>query len=142
MKGDRIAQLESLLAKLPCPLVIDHLGRVPPAAGPDHPGFAAVRRLLDRGNTYVKLSGAYHDSVSGPPAYADMAPIARTYAAAAPERMVWGSDWPHPTVPAAADKPDDAHLLDLLLDWVPDEGARRRVLVDNPEKLYGFTPLA
>jgi predicted TIM-barrel fold metal-dependent hydrolase len=70
-----------------------------------------------------------------PPAYAQALPIARAYVEAAPERVVWGSDWPHPT---EAEKPDDAVLLDLLADWAGDEATRKRILVDNPAELYGF----
>lgn len=139
MKADQIAQAETLLSRLPCPIVFDHLGRIPPQAGLAHPGFATVRKLLDGGRTWVKLSGAYHDSAVGDPTYADMAPLARAYIAAAPERVVWGSDWPHPTV---KQKPDDAHLLDLLLDWAPAASLRARILVDNPQRLYGFEPIA
>jgi len=137
MKADQIAQAEALLLRLPSILVIDHLGRVPPQDGLAHPGFKTVRKLLDAGRTWVKLSGAYLDSRVGGPSYADQGPVARAYVAAAPERLVWASDWPHPT---EQKKPDDAHLLDLLLDWAPDESVRTRILVDNPKTLYGFAP--
>ena len=76
-------------------------------------------------------------SKSGPPGYADVGVLAKALVAHAPERMVWGSDWPHPLAPAGA-MPDDARLLDLLLDWAPDDTTRRRILVDNPAALYGF----
>ena len=72
----------------------------------------------------------------GSPRYADIKPVARGYVAAAPERLVWGSDWPHPTERSV--KPDDAVLVDLLQEWVPDEPTRRRILVDNAAALYGF----
>jgi predicted TIM-barrel fold metal-dependent hydrolase len=98
--------------------------------------FAQVRALVDKGRTWVKLSGAYISSKVGPPTYADLTPVARAFVKAAPERMVWGSDWPHPSEPN--DKPDDAVLFDLLADWVPDEATRHRVLVENPELLYRF----
>ena len=107
------------------------LGRL--AGDVNDPALAVIRRMLDRGRTWVKLSGAYFFGAS--PAYAGALPVARAYVAAAPEHVVWGSDWPHPT---EADKPDDATLLDLLLDWAPDEATRRRILVDNPAALYGF----
>ena len=97
-----------------------------------------IQRLLAHtGNTWVKLSGAYADTVVGPPGYADASAVARAFAAAAPSRMVWGSDWPHPTE-KLDNKPDDAVLFDLLTDWVPDEAVRKRVLVDNPAELYDF----
>ncbi|HEU5276066.1 MAG TPA: amidohydrolase family protein [Xanthobacteraceae bacterium] len=135
MRGDQIAAAESLWERLPCPIVFDHMGRLPQPAGIDHPAYPIIRRLIDRGRTWVKLSGAYLDSTLGRPSYADIAAVARAFVAAAPERMVWGSDWPHPT---ETDKPDDAALFDLLADWAPGEDTRRRILVTNPETLYGF----
>jgi predicted TIM-barrel fold metal-dependent hydrolase len=98
---------------------------------------STIRRLIDKGRTWVKLSGAYLDTKVGPPTYADATAVARAFAAAAPERMVWGSDWPHPT---ETQKPDDAVLFDVLADWVPDAATRQRVLVTNPQTLYGFAP--
>ena len=135
MRADQIAAAETLWQRLPSPIVFDHMGRLPQPAGIDHPAFKIIRRLLETGRTWVKLSGAYLDSRAGPPAYADAAAVAQALVAAAPERMVWGSDWPHPTEP---DKPDDAGLLDLLPVWAPDAQTRRRILVTNPETLYGF----
>ena len=135
MSGDQIADLEQVLGRLPTPLVIDHLGRLPPAQGVEHRAYAVIRKLLDRGNTWVKLSGAYLNTASGPPAYADASKVAQAYAKAAPERMVWGSDWPHR---GEKHMPDDATLFDLLAQWAPNEEARRRILVDNPAVLYGF----
>jgi predicted TIM-barrel fold metal-dependent hydrolase len=85
----------------------------------------------------VKLSGAYADSRSGPPGYADTGAVARAYVRAAPERLVWGSDWPHPTEQGKT-LPDDAVLFDLLLDWAPDETTPHQILVDNPARLYRF----
>ncbi|GAN50291.1 amidohydrolase family protein [Methylobacterium radiotolerans] len=133
--GDTIVELEPVLSRLPTPLVIDHLARLPPDQGVSHPAYAAVRRLLDGGRTWMKLSGAYLNTASGPPAYADATAVAKSFAAAAPERVVWGSDWPHR---GEKHLPDDARLLDLLAEWVPDDRARARVLVDNPAALYGF----
>ncbi len=113
------------------------LAHCPQPAGVESEPFKLIRRLLDKGNTWVKLSGAYADTKVGPPSYSDSSAVARAFAAAAPTRMVWGSDWPHPTE-KLDNKPDDAVLFDLLTVWVPDEAARKRVLVDNPAKLYGF----
>jgi D-galactarolactone isomerase len=137
MLGDQIVENASLLQRLPSPIVFDHMGRIPEPAGVDHPAFALMLKLIDSGRTWVKLSSAYQDSKSGPPAYGDVSKVARAYVNAAPERMVWGSDWPHPTEKADA-KPDDAILFDLLADWAPDEAIRNRILVDNPAALYGF----
>ena len=82
----------------------------------------------------MKLSGAYMDTTIGPPTYADATQVAQAFVKAAPERMVWGSDWPHPT---EKDKPDDAILFDLLAEWVPDEATRNRILVQNPARFTG-----
>ena len=137
MLGDHIVENADLLRRLPSPIVFDHLARIPQPAGVDHPAFASVLKLLDNGRTWEKLSGAYQDTRTGPPAYADVSKVAQAYVKAAPERLVWASDWPHPTEKADA-KPDDAILFDLLADWAPDEAIRNRILVDNPAALYGF----
>ena len=138
MLGDQIVEVAELLQRLPSPIVFDHMARIPEPAGVDHPAFALVLKLIDRGRTWVKLSSAYQDSKSGPPGYGDVSKVAQAYVKAAPERMVWGSDWPHPTEKANA-KPDDAVLIDLMTDWAPDEAVRNRILVDNPTALYRFT---
>jgi D-galactarolactone isomerase len=137
MLGGQIVETADLLQRLPSPIVFDHLARIPEPAGVDHPAFALVLKLLEKGRTWVKLSGAYQDTKTGPPAYADVSKVARAYVKASPERLVWGSDWPHPTEKADA-KPDDAVLFDLLADWAPDEATRNRILVDNPATLYRF----
>lgn len=137
MAGDEIASRKEMLGRLRSPVVFDHMGHIPQPQGVDHPGFAVIRAMLEHGRTWVKLSGAYIDSKAGPPGYADIVPLAQALVAQAPERLVWGSDWPHPTMPAN-NKPDDAALFDLLSVWVPDERVRHAILVDNPAKLYGF----
>jgi predicted TIM-barrel fold metal-dependent hydrolase len=137
MLGDAIVENADLLQRLPSPIVFDHLARIPQPAGIDHPSFALVLKLLDRGRTWVKLSSVYQDTRTGPPAYADVSKVTRAYVKAAPERLVWASDWPHPTEKADS-KPNDAVLFDLLADWAPDEAIRNRILVDNPAALYGF----
>ncbi|HEY5203229.1 MAG TPA: amidohydrolase family protein [Roseiarcus sp.] len=137
MLGEAIVENADLLQRLPTPIVFDHLARIPQPAGIDHPSFALVLKMLDHGRTWVKLSGAYQDTRTGAPAYADVSKVARGYVKAAPERLVWASDWPHPTEKADS-KPDDAILFDLLPDWAPDEAIRNRILVDNPVALYGF----
>src|SRR6202011_6327174 len=114
-------------------------GGLPQPAGIDHPAFAIIRRLIDKGRTWVKMSGAYLDTKVGPPTYADVTKVAQTFVKAAPERMVWGSDWPHPT---EKEKPDDAVLFDLLAEWAPDEATRHRVLVGNREEFDGFAKSA
>jgi predicted TIM-barrel fold metal-dependent hydrolase len=135
MTADQIIQMIEVLQGLPVSLVIDHLGRMPQPAGTAHSAYGAVCGLLERGRAFVKLSGAYMGTQVGAPTYGDNSSVARGYVKAAPERVIWGSDWPHPT---ETEKPDDADLLDLILDWAPDDATRRAILVENPEHLYGF----
>jgi predicted TIM-barrel fold metal-dependent hydrolase len=135
MKGEQIAGIEDLLLRVPSPIVVDHLGRLAQPNALDNPGFKTISKLIDKGRTWVKLSGAYQDTKVGPPTYSDTVAVARAYIKAAPERMVWASDWPHPT---EKDKPDDAVLFGLLAEWAPDEAMRTRILVQNPATLYGF----
>ncbi len=137
MSGQQIVELADVLRRLPVQSVFDHLASPPLPAGIAHPSHAIVRELLNGGRAWVKLSGAYSNSTLGPPSYPEAATIARDFVRAAPERLVWGSDWPHPSLPDER-KPDDAMLFDLLSEWVPDEATRNRVLVLNPETLYGF----
>jgi len=136
----KIAEIMPILEKVPSRIVFDHLAHIPEPDGINHPLFGQVLKLIDKGNTWVKLSGAYADTKIGPPTYADSSAVAQAYAKAAPERCVWGSDWPHPG--EREKKPDDAVLFDLLLTWVPDEKARHRVLVENPAVLYDFPKTA
>jgi D-galactarolactone isomerase len=135
MDGRFLHEREAMLRRLPCRLVIDHVGKFLEPVTTDHPGFKALLRLLDGGRTYLKLAAAYEVSRAGPPGYADVAALARAAVRQAPERMLWASNWPHVSVEAP---PDDAMLLDLLLDWAPDEAVRQLVLVENPARLYGF----
>ncbi|MBP0495397.1 amidohydrolase family protein [Pararoseomonas indoligenes] len=135
LDGRLLHEREAELRRLPGTLVIDHIGKFLEPVTPDHPGFQALLRLLDGGRTYLKLAAAYEVSRAGPPDYADTAALAKAAIRHAPERMTWASNWPHVSV---EEKPDDAALLDLLLDWAPDEATRRLILVDNPARLYGF----
>jgi D-galactarolactone isomerase len=140
MRPDQIADSADLWQRLPARIVFDHMGRLQ-GSGTDHPAFAVIRGLIDKGRTWVKISGAYIESRVGPPTYADATAVAKAFIKAAPERMLWGSDWPHPSLDAAH-KPDDAVLLDLLGEWAPDAATRHRILVENPEALYGFAKSA
>ena len=135
--GEMIDEMESILRRLPTPMVFDHLAHPPLPAGVEHSSHKIVRELVDKGRTWVKLSGAYSNSTIGPPSYPEATRIAQAFIKAAPERMVWGSDWPHPGLPDT-NKPNDAQLFDLLGAWAPDEATRTRILVQNPETLYGF----
>ena len=133
LRADDLAAAESRLRALPVPVVFDHLGRLP-VPGSTHPGYGVIRRLLDAGRAWVKLSGAYLACD-----YEDADALARLYVAAAPERMVWGSNWPHPTATAGFhEMPDDLDLLRRLGRSVGNEPMLERVLVDNPAALYGF----
>lgn len=135
LDGRELPHYENALAKLPVPLVIDHNGKFMEPVATDHPGFRSLLRLLDAGNTWVKLSAPYETSKIGPPHYDDVSALARALVASAPERCVWASNWPHPGRHPA---PETASMLDLLLEWADDESTRRRILVDNPARLYGF----
>lgn len=127
--------LDGLLRRLDRPVVIDHLGHPDVAAGAQAPGFKALTRALADGRCWVKLSGAYRLSQQHP-RYPEALPFAQALVAANPERLVWGSDWPHTNF--AGPMPNDAELADLLGEWAPDADTRRRILVDNPARLYDF----
>ncbi|HSK41422.1 MAG TPA: amidohydrolase family protein [Arenibaculum sp.] len=140
MKGDDIVGFRDMLRRLPATLVFDHLGRIPYPDGMNHGAYKVIRDLIDRDRAWVKVSGVYHESLVGAPSYADTSEMAASYVEAAPERVVWGSDWPHPTLHGAGKPmPDDAVLADLLVLWAPDEAVRHRILVENPARLYGFS---
>ncbi len=131
-----LPELAPRLSRLSVDYCLDHMSSIPPAEEAENdPAFRAMLRLVETGRCWVKLSAPYQLSRSGPPAYADMGGQARALVAAAPERMLWGTNWPHPTVTT---KPDEVDLLDVLLDWIDDESTRRAILVDNPAKLYDF----
>lgn len=137
MDGRHLAEREELLKSLPCTLVIEHIGKFLEPVPETHEGFRALLRLVDSGRVWVKLSGAYMTSKSGPPSYEDVGVLARALVRAAPERMVWASNWPHP-IDGRHATPDEAQLLDLLADWAPDPATQRAILTDNPAQLYGF----
>lgn len=130
--SERIFDSMPLWNRIPVPVVFDHLGHV---STPREPVFGAICKLLEKRKGWVKLSGVYLDSTVGPPSYWDRAAVTKAFIKEAPDQLVWGTDWPHPT---ALEKPDDALLFDLLAEWCPDTGVRSRILVDNPAKLYGF----
>ncbi len=135
LTAEQIVANEELWNRLPSAIVFDHLGHVPEPAGVSHPVFGVIRRLIDKGSTWVKLSVTYDNTKDGPPGYADITKVAQAYVQAAPERMVWGSNWPHPN---EKNKPDDALVFDLMSQWAPNEATRNRILVQNPATLYGF----
>jgi D-galactarolactone isomerase len=135
LDGRLLPEREAQIRGWPGRIVIDHVGKFLEPVTPDHPAFGCLLRLVETGRVWVKLSAPYEVSKSGPPLYDDVGRLAKALVRAAPERMLWASNWPHPSV---KEKPDDAVLLDILLDWAPDEPTRRKILVDNPAELYGF----
>lgn len=134
LKGEALVEMAPRLAALPVPVVLDHMAGARAADGANSRAMDAACRLLDTGQAWVKLCGY---RASRPP-YDDLAPLARRFLSAAPERCVWGTDWPHTQFAAPGQMLDDGMLLDWLDDWLPDEATRQRVLVDNPAKLYAF----
>nr|WP_294548657.1 amidohydrolase family protein [uncultured Rhodopila sp.] len=142
-----IAALSDRFASLPVPVVFDHFAGARAALGPDQPGFAAVLALVKSGKAYVTISGAYRASDRAPD-YPDVAPLAKALIATNPERLIWGSDWPHPdssSVPgrkptdtAPALLIDDGRVLNLVGQWAPSAEVRTLILVDNPKRLYDF----
>lgn len=134
INGDDILEQYDFLNSIEAPLVIDHIGRVDVTQGLKGNGFLALRRLLDRGNVWVKLSGTDRNTRQRYP-YADAVSFARDLAMYAPERIVWGTDWPHPNHPAV---PNDGELVDLIAEITPNARTRHLMLVDNPAKLFGF----
>lgn len=132
-----LVELAPRLLRLGLPLVIDHMGRMAASRGVEDPGFRLLCRMLADGSAWTKISGADRNTGLGPP-YADIDPFAEALLRANPERVVWGSDWPHINYFDSREMPDDGVLLGLLARWLPDERLRRRVLVDNPSHLYDF----
>ena len=124
-----------LLDRMPCPYVIDHMARIDATAGLDQAPFEALLDLLRDERAWVKVSGAERLTADGTPPYDDVAPYAQALIASAPDRVLWGTDWPHPNV---RHMPDDGDLVDMLAAFAPDEATRNRILVSNPETLYDF----
>lgn len=130
-----MVELAPRIRRLRVPVVVDHMGHMNVSHGMTNPGFAALMDLVRDGLCWIKLSGNYRISAQGPP-YADAVPFARALIEAAPEHMVWGSDWPHPALNDFM--PNDGDLLDALDDFAPEPDLKHAILVDNPAKLYGF----
>jgi predicted TIM-barrel fold metal-dependent hydrolase len=142
-----ISALKEQFLQLPFPVVFDHFGRASADKGPSQPGFDSMLELVKSGHAYVKISGAYRCSTKSPD-YADVTPLAQALVAANADRLVWGSDWPHPDSDAGRGKPlthiaepfpiDDGLVFNQLAKWAPDAATRKKILVDNPARLYGF----
>ena len=134
LRPEQIVAYAALIDRLPCALVFDHMARLPTAdGGLMQAAFEIIKQRLDSRNTWVKLSGAYLDACG--PSYECSFAAAQALVKAAPDRMVWGSDWPHPT---EKQRPDDKALFSLFAQWVPDAELRHQILVDNANTLYGF----
>lgn len=116
--------------------VLDHHGKFFAGATPQSPQVQAVKRLMDAGRMWFKFAGCYESSLTGAPDFDDIAEVARDLANYAPERIVWGTNWPHNAAKHSHDYPNDADLLDTVLEWLPDERGRQLLLVDNPQKLF------
>jgi predicted TIM-barrel fold metal-dependent hydrolase len=142
-----LSTIKDVLASSPVPVVFDHFGGADAALGLEQPGWAELIEAVKSGKAYVKISGAYRLSNKGPD-YPDAVPFAKALIAANPDRLVWGSDWPHPDSAIKPDKKptdlaplyqiDDGRVLNLLAVWAPDAATRKKILVDNPTRLYGF----
>ncbi|MGH7770812.1 MAG: amidohydrolase family protein [Candidatus Binatia bacterium] len=137
LDGRELPKVEAQIKRLPGKFVIDHTGKFLEPVAPESEAFKSLLRLVDTGRCWVKLSAPYETSKTGGPKYEDVGRLAKALVKHAPERILWASNWPHPSAPK--DRiPDDADLLDLLLDWAPDNATRRKILADNPAELYGF----
>jgi len=134
--GTDITEYADKLLELRNPIVLDHFASIPAEGGTDQPAVKAVLRMLDTGKVWLKLSGPMRCTSANLP-YASVTPLAHLFVKHAPERMVWGSDWPHVNLDGR-EMPNDGDLLDLLLEWVPDAAVRNRILSQNANKLYGF----
>jgi predicted TIM-barrel fold metal-dependent hydrolase len=142
-----ISAIKDLVAAAPVPVVFDHFGGAQADLGVSQPGFSDLVELVKSGKAYVKISGAYRASKLAPD-YPDAAPLAQALIAANPERIVWGTDWPHPdsvtppghkiTDVTPLYQIDDGRLFNQLAVWAPDAAIRNKILVDNPARLYGF----
>ncbi len=135
LDGRLLPEREAQIRRWPGRIVIDHQGKFLEPVPVDHPAMLCLLRLLETGRVWIKLAAPYETSKVGPPFYDDVGRIAKVLIKAAPERMMWASNWPHP---GREPRPDNVVLLDMLLDWVPDEALRQRILVDNPAEVYGF----
>ena len=136
LDGRELPTYEAQIRRLPGKFVIDHTGKFLEPVSTDHSAFRSLLNLVDTGRCWVKLSAPYETSKTGAPKYEDVGRLAKALVQRAPERMLWASNWPHPSVRPHV--PDDVALLELLLEWAPDGTTRKRLLVDNPAELYRF----
>lgn len=137
LDGTTLPEHEARLRRIPVNFVIDHCGKFLAPVRPEDAAFRTLLRLVETGRCWVKIAAAYEFSKEGAPAYEDVGRLMRVLVREAPDRVIWASNWPHAAA-ANVGYPDDAALMDLLLDWAPEETTRRKILVDNPAALYGF----
>jgi D-galactarolactone isomerase len=137
LDGRELPKYEAQIARLPGKFVIDHTGKFLEPVAPDHAAFKSLVRLVDTGRCWVKLSAPYETSKTGAPKYEDVGRLAKILVQHAPERMLWASNWPHPSARKPT-PPDDVALLELLADWAPDPRVQKKILADNPAELYGY----
>lgn len=135
LDADDLVEFDALFRKVPIPMVIDHMGRVKAAAGLDQKPFKVLLEWMRNDKFWVKVCGPERVSSMGPP-FTDAVPFARALIEAAPERILWGTDWPHPNV--GKHMPNDGDLVDLFAQMAPEPELQRKILVDNPARLYGF----
>jgi D-galactarolactone isomerase len=137
LDGRELPKFEERIRRLPGKFVIDHTGKFLEPVEVTSEAFKSLLRLVDTGRCWVKLSAPYETSKTGAPRYEDVGRLAKALVRHAPERMLWASNWPHPSARKPS-PPDDAALLELLADWAPEEKTRARILVHNPAELYDF----
>ncbi|MGL6201502.1 MAG: amidohydrolase family protein [Lachnospiraceae bacterium] len=136
MNADLTVEMESFLWELPCQIVFDHRGHLPAADGVNHPAFEVISKMMTQQKAWVKISALYHDSQCEN--YEDTIAVGKAYVAQAPDQVIWGTDWPHPSeFSAKKDMPDDAHILDLLAKQATAEEIQK-ILIENPARLFGF----
>ncbi|GEA49782.1 hydrolase [Vibrio inusitatus NBRC 102082] len=139
ISADLIVKFKSVFESLECQVVFDHRGQLPAQAGVEHPAFEIMKQLMQQGKGWVKISSAYQGSLSGAPHYRDNIAIGRALVEACSERILWGSDWPHPSEYInKRDMPNDVAVLDLLAEQASSQRVIDQILVDNPARLYGF----
>lgn len=135
---NEMEEWRDVLARLPADVVFGHYGYMPAAFGADHPAFRAFLARLEGGRWWVKLTAPYRLTARSALPFDDVEPLARALAAARPDRLLWGSDWPHPYIRTKAQSPDDEGMFAQLMAWIPDPALQRAILVDNPARLYRF----
>jgi predicted TIM-barrel fold metal-dependent hydrolase len=135
LDAEDLVEFDAMFRKVPIPMVIDHMGRVKAAAGLEQKPFKVLLEWMKHERFWVKVCGPERVSSLGPP-FTDAVPFARALIEAAPDRILWGTDWPHPNV--GKHMPNDGDLVDLFAQMAPEPGLQKKILVDNPARLYGF----